>query len=167
MRRGPTSAVVMLTGEERVLLTELARRRKTPHDLSTGAQVILLSANQPTASLAEIGRPVVLCRVIVPTQSKRFITHRMTGLSDAPKRGAPRSIQDHDIERLIQITLKSLPKGASHWSTRTVAATSGVSQSVVSRIWRALDCVLTSVNPSSVPKIPCLSKRCGTSWDCT
>ena len=47
MRRGPTSAVIVLTEEERGLLTALARRRKAPRGLATRAQLILLSADHP------------------------------------------------------------------------------------------------------------------------
>ncbi len=34
-------------------------------------------------------------------------------------------------------TLEELPVDASHWSTRSMAKTMGVSQSAISRIWRA------------------------------
>jgi transposase len=61
----------------------------------------------------------------------------MEGLFDEPRPGAPRRIQDDQVEAVIVRTLESRPRGATHWSTRTMAKASGLSQSSVSRIWRA------------------------------
>lgn len=49
----------------------------------------------------------------------------------------PRKITDADVERVIVKTLEETPKNATHWSTRSMAAATGMSQSTVSRIWRA------------------------------
>jgi transposase len=58
-------------------------------------------------------------------------------LLDEPRPGAPREIEDEEVERVIALTLESTPKDATHWSTRSMAAASGMTQSTVSRIWRA------------------------------
>ncbi len=59
------------------------------------------------------------------------------GLLDEPRPGAPRTIGDEDVERVIRITLEETPKDATHWSTRSMAQRTGMSQSAISRIWRA------------------------------
>src|SRR5207253_2947586 len=59
------------------------------------------------------------------------------GLHDEPRPGKPRSIGDEDVERVIVKTLEQQPAAATHWSTRSMAAATGMSQSAVSRIWRA------------------------------
>jgi transposase len=41
------------------------------------------------------------------------------------------------VEEVIIRTLESTPKDATHWSTRSMAAEVGLTQSAVSRIWRA------------------------------
>src|SRR5271169_3012696 len=51
--------------------------------------------------------------------------------------GAPRQIGDDRVERTVRLTLEEAPKGATHWSSRALAAKTGLSQSTVSRIWRA------------------------------
>jgi transposase len=56
---------------------------------------------------------------------------------DAPRPGAPRRVGDDEIERLIALTLETQPEGATHWSTRAMARRAGMSQTMVSRIWRA------------------------------
>ncbi|NEA20456.1 IS630 family transposase, partial [Streptomyces halstedii] len=67
----------------------------------------------------------------------RFIERGLDGLSDEPRPGAPRKITDADVERVIVKTLEERPKNATHWSTRSMAAATGMSQSAISRIWRA------------------------------
>src|SRR5205807_2106396 len=46
-------------------------------------------------------------------------------------------ITDEDVERVIVKTLEEQPAGATHWSTRSMAQATGMSQSAISRIWRA------------------------------
>ncbi|CAL9279291.1 hypothetical protein SUDANB180_07478 [Streptomyces sp. enrichment culture] len=41
------------------------------------------------------------------------------------------------MERVIVKTWEEQPPDATHWSTRSMAAATGMSQSAVSRIWRA------------------------------
>ena len=52
-------------------------------------------------------------------------------------RVGPRTIDDDDVERIIVKTLEETPADATHWSTRSMATATGMSQSAVSRIWRA------------------------------
>lgn len=62
---------------------------------------------------------------------------RLDGLLDVPRLAAPRTIDDARIDAVIAMTLEQLPVDATHWSTRTMARASGLSQTAVSRIWRA------------------------------
>src|SRR5277367_5365627 len=61
----------------------------------------------------------------------------MEGLTDEPRPGAPRKITDEAVEQAVTQTLESLPRAATHWSTRSLAAEVGLSQSAVVRIWRS------------------------------
>jgi transcriptional regulator with XRE-family HTH domain len=54
-----------------------------------------------------------------------------------PRSGAPRTVSDEQVAAVIAKTLESAPKDATHWSTRSMAEQMGLSQSTVSRIWRA------------------------------
>ena len=56
---------------------------------------------------------------------------------DEPRPGRPRTVTDAQVEEVIIKTLESAPKDATHWSTRSMATEVGLSQSAVSRIWRA------------------------------
>jgi transposase len=67
----------------------------------------------------------------------RFLAQRLDGLLDEPRPGRPRTVADEQVEAVIVRTLETTPKDATHWSTRSLAAELGMSQSAVSRIWRA------------------------------
>ena len=67
----------------------------------------------------------------------RFARRGLDGLHDEPRPGKPRSITDEDVERVIVKTLEEQPRDATHWSTRQMAAATGMSQTAISRIWRA------------------------------
>jgi transposase len=58
-------------------------------------------------------------------------------LLDEPRPGAPRTITDGQVERVLTQTLETTPPDATHWSTRSLAKASGLSRSSIHRIWRA------------------------------
>jgi transposase len=68
---------------------------------------------------------------------KRFIGQRLDGLDDEPRPGATRQIDDDEIEAVVTQTLEATPKGRTHWSTRSMAKSVGLSHSTIGRIWRA------------------------------
>jgi transposase len=76
-------------------------------------------------------------RQSIITWRQRFLAHRLEGLADAPRSGAPRQLGNEAIEAMITLTLDSQPVGATHWSTRRMAQRVGMSQTIVSRVWRA------------------------------
>ncbi len=67
----------------------------------------------------------------------RFAARGLDGLHDEPRPGKPRTITDDEVERVIVKTLEEQPANATHWSTRSMATATGMSQTAVSRIWRA------------------------------
>ena len=62
---------------------------------------------------------------------------RIDGLTDEPRPGAPCRITDAQVEDVVVRTLESTPRGATHWSTRSMARASGLSHATIGRIWRA------------------------------
>ena len=79
--------------------------------------------------------------VSVPTVRKwrgRFAADRLDGLVDEPRSGRPRTVSDERVEEVVVKALERMPPdGGTHWSTRQMAKVAGVSQSTVSRVWRA------------------------------
>jgi len=84
-----------------------------------------------------LGQRLSIDRGTVGKWRNRFAADRLEGLLDEPRPGRPRTISDADVERVITTTLESAPKGATHWSTRSLAEQVGLNQTAVSRIWRA------------------------------
>ena len=130
--RGRPKSELVLSEAEREQLTALTLRRKTAQALALRARIVLACAEGTDNKLVASRQ-----RVTPQTVSKwraRFVEHRLDGLLDAPRPGAPRSIDDTQVDALIAKTLESVPDGATHWSTRTMAREAGLSQTAVSRI---------------------------------
>ena len=151
-------APLELSEAERAELMSLASRRKTAQALALRARIVLACAEggQNKAVAAELG----LDRQTVGKWRRRFIEQRLDGLHDEPRSGAPRTIDDARIEAVIVRTLESLPPDATHWSSRGMAAASGLSVSTVQRIWRAfglqphrLETFKLSTDPDFVAKV--------------
>lgn len=124
-----------LTVEERETLEHWTRRAKTGQALARRARVVLGCATGKSNGI--IAREMGLCRHTVGKWRSRFLEQRLDGLLDEMRPGAPRKISDADVERVVTLTLESMPTDATHWSTRAMARKSGLSQSAISRIWRA------------------------------
>jgi transposase len=78
-----------------------------------------------------------VCKQTVDKWRGRFVIKRLAGLLDEPRPGAPWRITDAQVEHVITLTLESPPSEATHWSTHLTARRGGLSESAISRIWRA------------------------------
>ena len=135
MPAGRKLSVLILNEEEQQTLQRWTRRYTSAKALAQRAQIILDCAEGKSSDdVAQLNR---VTRQTVGKWRGRFITNRLDGLLDEPRPGAPRSISDAHVEDVITRTLETKPRGATHWSTRSMAKASGMSQSAVSRIWRA------------------------------
>jgi transposase len=135
MPMGRPLTPLTLTTDERETLHRWVQRRTTAQALAHRARLVLAAADGKSNN--DIVR---LLRVTPQTVSKwrrRFLVDRLDGLLDEPRPGAPRKIQDADVERVVTLTLESAPTDATHWSTRSMGRQVGMSQSAISRIWRA------------------------------
>ena len=135
MRTGRPIAPLSVTAEERERLQEWARRPKTAQALALRSRIVLECAvGQPNTVVAgKLG----ITHQTVGKWRQRFLEQRLDGLLDEPRPGAPRQVSDAQIERVVRMTLERTPADATHWSTRAMARRSGLSQTMVSRIWRA------------------------------
>jgi transposase len=131
----PTAAEIVLTDDERAELEGWTRRRKSAAGLALRARIVLAAADG--GSNVELAERLELDRGTVRKWRNRFMQYRCDGLLDEPRPGRPRVVGDEQIKALITTTLESSPKDATHWSTRSMAEHLGLSQSMVSRVWRA------------------------------
>jgi transposase len=127
--------VVELTDDERAQLVAWSRRSKSANALAMRSRIVLSAADG-------LGNTAIAAKLNIALSSarkwrSRFLVDRLDGLLDEPRPGRPRTVADEQVEAVIVRTLETTPKGATHWSTRSLAAELGMSQSAVSRIWRA------------------------------
>jgi transposase len=128
-------AEVVLSGEEREVLERWARRPKSSQALAFRCRIVLAAAEGERSQ--DIAAALGCNPSTVGKWRGRFAERGLDGLHDEPRPGKPRSISDEDVERVIVKTLEEQPIGATHWSTRSMAQATGMSQSAISRIWRA------------------------------
>jgi transposase len=128
--------VVELTESDRHELQKLARGRSAPARSVLRAKVVLLAAqgkqNQEIALELDTSVPTVaLWRV-------RYLQLGLSGiLKDASRPGRPRKDRRELEQRIIEKTTQTVPKNATQWSTRTLAAEMGVDHVLVHRVWSA------------------------------
>ena len=128
-------AEIVLTDEEREVLERWARRPKTSQALALRCRIVLAAANGEQSK--DIAARLGCTPSTVGRWRGRFATLGLNGLHDEPRPGKPRTISDSDVERVIVKTLEEQPANATHWSTRSMAQATGMSQTAISRIWRA------------------------------
>ena len=133
--RGTPLAELVVSDDEREILERWARRPSTAQALALRCRIVLACAEG--LSNVEVADRLGVNRMTVGKWRSRFVSDRLDGLHDEPRPGGPRSIGDDDVERVIVKTLEETPPDATHWSTRSIAQAAGMSQSAVSRIWRA------------------------------
>src|SRR6202453_4193441 len=132
---GRPLSVLTLSAAEEDSLRSLARRRTTAQALALRARIVLASAAGDPNQL--VARKLGVTPQTVCKWRARFVARRLDGLHDEPRPGVPRSIDDSKVEAVIVATLETMPRGATHWSSRGMARSSGISTSSVQRIWRA------------------------------
>jgi transposase len=132
----PNVAVeIVLSEEERGQLEAWTRRRTSAQALAQRSRIVLAAADG--LKNTEIAERVGVSRNTAAIWRERFATYRLDGLTDEPRPGRPRTITDEQVDLVITTTLESSPKDATHWSTRSMAREVGLTQTAVSRIWRA------------------------------
>ena len=130
-----TRAVPEIDDGQREELECWLRRSKTGQALALRARIVLASAEGESdmGVAARLGTT----RETVGKWRRRFIEKGCDGLLDEPRPGAPRTVSDADVERVVTMTLEAMPRGATQWSTRSMAKACGMSSATVNRIWRA------------------------------
>jgi len=132
---GRPLAALNVTDSDREELERWTRRQKSANALATRARIVLRSASGQ--SNTEIAAQLGLSPHTVGKWRARFIAAGVDGLLDEPRPGAPRTVTDEQVDEVMTLTLETVPDDATHWSTRGLARRTGLSQSTVSRIWRA------------------------------
>lgn len=134
-RSGRPHREISLDEEDRATLERWARGRTVSHQLVQRAKAILLCATG--LSSPEVAEQLRLHKCTVSKWRNRFADGGIGNIHDKSRPNTDRKIQDEKVEEIIRTTLDTTPAGQTHWSTRQLSKKLGVSQSSVSRIWRA------------------------------
>lgn len=125
-----------LSLEQRRTLETWVAARNTPQKVVFRSRIALMSAegkaNRRIAQELKTSRPTVIL------WRNRFLEGGTAALTeDAAGRGRKPSISAEKIKQIVNATLQTKPKAATHWSVRTMAQVQGVSPATVQRIWDA------------------------------
>lgn len=132
---GPKKLQLVVTEAQKLELLQVVKAHKS-RNLVFRARIILKCADgMSNTAVAAVARTTPFT---VGFWRNRFIQRGgVAALWDEPRPGAPGKIGDEKVEEVVRTALETKPKGATHWSTRMMAQNLGLSQSTVSRIWRA------------------------------
>jgi transposase len=124
-----------LTEREREELLQFSKLRSTPQSIALRIQIVLRAAegiaNKVLARQLSTTLPTVLL------WRRRYQNEGLAGmLEDRPRSGRPREISAEQEAVIVETTLHSTPKDATHWSVRSMAKTHPVSPASVQRIWK-------------------------------
>ena len=130
----PSAIPITLSDEERATLTSWSRSRTAPVRLVTRARIVLLAASG--LGNHAIAEKLELTRVTVRLWRQRFAMMRLAGIErDRNGRGRKANKRKRWSRKIVETTLHTKPKSATHWSVRTLADHLGIDKSMVHRVW--------------------------------
>ena len=134
MRTGRPKKLLEIAEEDREKLRTISLGPKSAQAMALRARIILSCAQG--LSNAAVARKRQVTNATAGKWRERFREFGLDGLLDEPRVGAPRKITDRQVEEVVTKTLESMPRHSTHWSTRLMAAETGLSQNAIVRLWR-------------------------------
>jgi transposase len=108
----------------------------TPQAIVLRCRVVLGAAGG--AANNELARQLSTSLPTVLLWRRRFAQEGLAGIvQDKPRPGRPRSLTPEKEAIIVEATLTTKPKNATHWSVRSMARLQGVSPAAVQRIWKS------------------------------
>ena len=131
-----TAEPILLSSEERTTLRAWSRKRSFPARMVQRARIITMADDGVLNK--DIARKLGVSRPTVQLWRERFLALRLQGIEkDAPRPGRLARIPEKKIRAVVEATLHTKPRDATHWSVRTMARAQGVSRMAVRRIWKS------------------------------
>jgi transposase len=155
----PAASKLILTDSQRKQLQAISRHRSTPRGIALRLNIILGAAegaaNHVLARNLSTSLPTVLL------WRRRYESDGLTGvMEDRHRSGRPKQIAPAKEAAIVEATMKTTPKDATHWSVRAMAASQKVSPATVQRIWKKhklqphrVESFKFSTDPEFAPKV--------------
>jgi transposase len=158
MPRAPARAL-RLAGRELQELLQVSRHRSTPQSIVLRTEIVLGAAEG--VANKKLARQLATTLPTVLLWRKRYESEGLAGiLEDRPRSGRPKQISEKKVAAIVDATMKTKPRDATHWTVRTMAKTQGVSRATVHRIWQKhklqphrVESFKFSNDPDFVPKL--------------
>jgi transposase len=129
------SLPVILLESQTTRLEQWLRAGSTPQQVVLRAKIILRASQGQSDQ--QIARELKLQRRTAALWRCRVREQGIGCVWEiAPGRGRQARYVKADVTRMVEATLQTKPKGATHWSTRTLAREQGVSKNTIHRIWQ-------------------------------
>jgi transposase len=127
---------ITLSSDQQAVLEQWARSRSLPARVVERARIVLWAAEGLQDK--QIAAAIKITPKKVSRWRSRFLTLGMAGLErDAYRPGRSPRINASLVRRVVNLTTRQKPPNATHWSTRTMARTVGISEASVRRIWHS------------------------------
>jgi transposase len=133
-RGRPPKHPLVVTEAQRQELEQIVKQRRHRALVFRARIILKCAAGRKDTAVAAVLRTT---GATVGYWRRRFSQGGVDALWDEPRPGAPRRVGDDQVQQVIELTLQTKPTAATHWSTRRMAQKLSLSQSTVSRIWRA------------------------------
>ncbi len=135
----PAQVKVTMTDEEREQLERNVRSRKTSVRLLDRSKIVLMAADG--VPNYRISQELEIDVNSVGRWRNRFVDERLPCLEKERPRGAnhggKNTLEQAKLRsKVIEVTTQQKPKGATHWSTRSLAKFLGINHSFINRVWR-------------------------------
>ena len=131
----PPAAPLALTDADRKQLAALSRQRSIPQGILLRVNVVLGAADGQANHV--LARHLSTTVTTVLLWRKRYETEGLAGMfEDRPRSCRPRQISEGKEAAIVEATMKTIPKDATHWSVRSMATNQKVSPATVLRIWK-------------------------------
>lgn len=132
-----TASNLVISDSQKSLLESWLSAPSTPQGIVLRVQIVLLAAkgfsNNKIANTLSTSRPTVI------EWRERFKKDGPESLRVLVQsgRGRKQRISTSKVEKIIEDTLGTKPKGQSHWSCRTMAEHHGVGHAFIQSVWNA------------------------------
>jgi len=155
----PAASKLVLTDPERRELQAISRHRNTPKGIVLRVNIVLGAAeglaNHVLARNLSTSLPTVLL------WRRRYESDGLAAvLEDRQRSGRPKQISAEKEAAIVEATIKTNPKDATHWSVRSMASSQKVSPATVQRIWKKhklqphrVESFKFSTDPDFAPKV--------------